>query len=60
MATKSTGPRARNLKQQKAAPSNAATANRAYEIWLAEGQQPGCDEKNWFEAEEQLRTRKQP
>lgn len=31
-----------------------AIAHKAYEIWLSRGQQPGCDQKDWFEAELQL------
>jgi hypothetical protein len=42
-------------RQQRAAPSQAAIAQRAYEIWLSQGQQAGCDQKHWFEAEKQLR-----
>jgi hypothetical protein len=42
-------------KSQKAAPSQAAIAQKAYEIWLARGQEPGCEQKHWFEAEQQLR-----
>jgi hypothetical protein len=41
-------------KPQKTAPSHALIAKKAYEIWLAQGQQPGCDQKHWFEAELQL------
>jgi hypothetical protein len=41
-------------KPQRAAPSEALIAQRAYEIWLSQGQQPGCDQKHWFEAELQL------
>jgi hypothetical protein len=43
-------------KQQGAGPSQALIAQRAYEIWLSQGQQPGCDQKHWFEAEHQLCT----
>jgi len=42
-------------KLQSAAPSPAAIAEKAYEIWLAQGQQPGRDQEHWFEAERQLR-----
>ena len=41
-------------KPQRAAPSQALIAQKAYEIWLSQGQQPGCDQKHWFEAELQL------
>jgi len=44
-------------RRQKAAPSQAAIAKKAYEIWLLQGQQPGCDQKHWFEAELQLLQR---
>jgi hypothetical protein len=39
---------------QRAAPSQTVIAQKAYEIWLSQGQQPGCEQKNWFEAERQL------
>jgi hypothetical protein len=45
---------ARDANKQKAASSHEGIAKRAYEIWLAEGQQPGCEQKNWFQAEAQL------
>ena len=41
-------------KLQKAAPSEAVIAQKAYEIWFSQGQQPGRDQENWFEAEQQL------
>ncbi len=41
-------------KRQKAAPSQAMIAKKAYELWLSQGQQPGSDQKYWFEAEQQL------
>jgi hypothetical protein len=41
-------------KGRKAAPSQAVIAQKAYEIWLSHGQEPGCDQKHWFEAEQQL------
>jgi hypothetical protein len=41
-------------KPQTAPPSQELIAQRAYEIWLSQGQQPGCDQKHWFEAELQL------
>ena len=43
-----------STKPQRTAPSQALIAQRAYEIWLSQGQKPGCDQKNWFEAELQL------
>ena len=43
-------------RKQKAAHSHEVIALKAYEIWLSEGQQPGCDRKNWFEAKAQLLT----
>jgi hypothetical protein len=36
-------------------PTNAVIATKAYEIWIASGQQTGNDQKHWFEAERQLR-----
>jgi hypothetical protein len=41
-------------KPQAAPPSQELIAQRAYEIWLSQGQQSGCDQKHWFEAELQL------
>ena len=41
-------------KPQRAAPSQAAIAKKAYEIWLSLGQILGRDQENWFEAERQL------
>jgi hypothetical protein len=35
-------------------PSQAVIAQKAYDIWLARGQKPGCAQKDWFEAEQQL------
>ena len=35
-------------------PSNATIATKAYEIWLARGQETGKDQQHWFEAERQL------
>jgi hypothetical protein len=40
-------------KPQKAL-AHTTIAQKAYQIWLAQGQQPGCDQKHWFEAERQL------
>jgi len=48
---------ARNANQQKTPPSHELIAQKAYEKWVSEGQQPGCDQKYWFEAEAQLRLR---
>ena len=45
-----------SAKKQKPAPSYEVIASKAYEIWLSKGQQPGCDQKNWFEAEAQLQA----
>jgi hypothetical protein len=42
-------------KLQSAAPSPTAIAEKAYELWLAQGQEPGRDQEHWFEAERQLR-----
>lgn len=42
-------------KPQKVEPSQAAIAEKAYEIWLSLGQGPGREQENWFEAERQLR-----
>ena len=31
-------------------------AQRAYEIWLAQGRPPGQEQRNWYEAETELRA----
>ena len=36
-------------------PSQLEIEHKAYEIWMAEGQQHGQDQRHWFEAERQLR-----
>jgi hypothetical protein len=41
-------------KPHRAAVSQAVIAQKAYEIWVSQGKEPGCDQKNWFEAELQL------
>jgi hypothetical protein len=46
-----------DLRPTSTAPTQAEVEKMAYQIWLTEGQQPGCDRKNWFEAEKQLKTR---
>ena len=35
-------------------PSNADIAAKAYDIWLARGQEMGKDQQHWFEAKRQL------
>jgi hypothetical protein len=42
-------------KPQRAEPSHAAIAEKAYELWLGLGQVLGRDQEHWFEAERQLR-----
>jgi CheY-like chemotaxis protein len=39
---------------QRAVPSQALIGQKAYELWLSEGQERGYDQKHWFEAELQL------
>jgi hypothetical protein len=41
---------------QKKAPSEALIAQKAYELWLAQGRESGCDEKYWFAAKLQLQS----
>ena len=41
-------------KTGKAAPSCEAIGTKAYEIWMARGQEQGHDQEHWFEAERQL------
>ena len=36
---------------QRAVPSHAAIAEKAYELWCSLGQVVGRDQENWFEAE---------
>ena len=42
-------------KPQRAVPSHAAIAGKAYELWLGLGQVVGRDQEHWFEAERLLR-----
>jgi hypothetical protein len=42
-------------RKEKMALSQEEIAKKAYEIWLSLGQEPGQDQKHWFEAERQLR-----
>ena len=46
---------ARSAKSQTKALSHEAIAEKAYEIWLSQGQPFGCEQKNWLEAEVQLK-----
>ena len=39
--------------------SHEQIANRAYELWEAEGKPEGADRKNWYEAERQLRAKRE-
>jgi hypothetical protein len=41
-------------RKAKAAPSDVETSRKAYDIWLATGQEPGHDQEHWFQAEQQL------
>ena len=43
------------VRTDKAAPSRAEIEAKAHEIWMAQGQPHGLDQKHWFEAERQLR-----
>jgi hypothetical protein len=42
-------------KPQRADPSYAEIAEKAYGIWFSRGQVQGRDQEIWFEAERQLR-----
>ena len=42
------------VKTEPAAPSQPEIETKAYEIWLARGQEPGHDQEHWYEAERQL------
>jgi hypothetical protein len=41
-------------KPEPGAPSRAAIESKAFEIWMARGQEQGRDQEHWFEAERQL------
>jgi hypothetical protein len=41
-------------RRRATSPSNADIATKAYEIWLARGQETGNDQQHWFEAKQQL------
>ncbi len=45
-------------KSATVSPSHQAIAKRAYELYLRRGAQPGHAEDDWFEAERQLRLRR--
>ena len=47
----------RPVRIERAAPSHVEIESRAYEIWLAQGQPHGQDQRHWFEAERQLHHR---
>ena len=38
------------------APSHAEIAVRAYQLWLEQGRPPGSADRNWLEAEHELRV----
>ena len=44
-------------KSEPAAPSQAEIASKAFEIWMARGQEQGHDQEHWYEAERQLQQR---
>ena len=44
----------------KREPTHVQIANRAFEIYVSRGAEPGHDIDDWFEAERQLRTELQP
>ena len=48
---------AKPTRQEATPPSDADIATKAYEIWLARGQEMGNDQQHWFEAKRQLRQR---
>ena len=45
----------KTLRHESAPPSRAAIESKAFEIWMARGQEQGHDQEHWFEAERQLR-----
>jgi hypothetical protein len=44
----------KTLKPEPAALSRAAIEAKAFEIWMARGQEQGHDQEHWYEAERQL------
>jgi hypothetical protein len=44
----------------KPEPTHVQIANRAFEIYVSRGGEPGHDTEDWFEAERQLRTELRP
>ena len=50
-------PSPKPTRQETMPPSDADIAIKAYEIWLAHGQEMGNDQHYWFEAKRQLRQR---
>ncbi|MGD0537907.1 MAG: DUF2934 domain-containing protein [Verrucomicrobiota bacterium] len=54
VANKCPSPSVQDAKNHKSTPSHELIEARAYEIWRAEGQPAGCEQKNWFRAEAQL------
>jgi hypothetical protein len=44
----------KELKPEPAAPCRAAIESKAFEIWMARGQEQGHDQEHWYEAERQL------
>jgi hypothetical protein len=61
--TQDSTPRSRTTKTQPTQsisakePTIEMIAARAYEIWQANGCQPGHDSENWYQAERELRAR---
>jgi hypothetical protein len=45
----------RGSKPEPAAPSRMAIESKAFEIWMARGQEQGHDQEHWYEAERLLR-----
>jgi hypothetical protein len=56
IANKRPSPSVQNAKSHKSSPSHEVIERAAYEIWRTEGQQAGCEQKNWFQAEAQLQA----
>lgn len=56
-AAQAVPPAASPSEPPKPAPTPAQIAQCAYEIWVETGKEAGRDEKNWFEAEWQLRQK---
>lgn len=49
-----------NVSVTSSSPQEDQIAARAYQIWLENGQRPGCDEENWHQARRELSSSTAP